>query len=333
MNSKIEGIMENKKGLIFVTGGAGFIGSMVNLMLHDAGYDTIVYDNFSTGDPKAVLFGELIEGDLNDKEKIERILKSRPFKAVIHLAALTDVGESVSHPDLYYANNVVNTLHLLNGMRQAKIPHLIFSSSAAVYGIPTTNQVTEHSPCVPINPYGESKLMMEKVLRDYSNAFGIRSISLRYFNAAGGDPSFRLKHFKKKENNLIPIVLDSIKRKTEVTIFGTDYDTPDGTCIRDYIHVADLGRAHILAMEKLFDGKETTCYNLGNAQGFSVREVIQTAEQVTAQKVLVKEGARRAGDPPVLLADATKAHKELNWIPRYPELKIMVEHAWKARNS
>lgn len=315
------------KKTILVTGGAGFIGSMVNLMLADAGYATVILDNLSSGDARAVITGQFIQGDLKDKNLLEQIFKKHSIDAVMHFAALTDVGESVLDPEKYYDNNVTSTLVLFEAMKKADVKNLIFSSSAAVYGIPKKDRIDEKSPCHPINPYGETKWIIEKILKDY----GLKSCSLRYFNAAGGDPSFRLKHFKKKENNLIPIVLNSIKNQTTVTIYGEDYPTPDGTCLRDYIHVYDLGKGHILALEKLFNGNPSPCYNLGCGKGYSVREVIRAAEEVTKHPVKVALGPRREGDPPILLADASLAQKELGWVPEYPKLTTMIEHAWKAR--
>lgn len=320
-----------EKKMILVTGGAGFIGSLVNLMLHDAGYDTMVLDNLSTGDERAVLKGTLVKGNLADADLLDRLFKSYPIKAVLHFAALTDVGESVINPAAYYEDNVVATLRLLYAMNKHNVRHLIFSSSAAVYGIPDRGIVDETAPCHPINPYGETKLMIEKILRDFRAAYGLQSCSLRYFNAAGGDPSGRLKHFKKKENNLIPLVFNAIKENKKVNIYGTDYPTPDGTCIRDYIHVADLGTAHILALQKLFLDKAAPCYNLGNGKGFSVKEVIDAAEEVTGHSLSINYAPRRPGDPPVLLAEAKKAQNELNWQPRYPELATIISHAWNAR--
>lgn len=321
----------NRRATILLTGGAGFIGSMVNLTLHRSGYETIVLDNLSSGDSKAVVVGQLIQGDLSDASLLKQLFEEYRFDAVMHFAALTDVGESVAQPAKYYANNVVATLSLLEAMRQNEIKHLVFSSSAAVYGIPETDVVVESSPCQPINPYGETKWMVEKILRDYGAAYGIHSCSLRYFNAAGGDPSQELKHYKKKESNLIPVVLNAIKKKLSVPVYGANYPTRDGTCIRDYIHVSDLADAHLLAMEKLLNGQTSSCYNLGNGRGFTVLEVIQAAQEVTGQKVLIDKCPPRPGDPPILLANAEKAERELSWRPRYPQLKTMIDHAWKAR--
>jgi UDP-glucose 4-epimerase len=321
-----------QKKTFLVTGGAGFIGSMVNLMLHDAGHDTIVLDNLTSGDARAVVQGTLIQGDLSDHALLERLFQDFPIEGVLHFAALTDVGESVADPAKYYDNNVQATLTLLHAMQKNRVQHLIFSSSAAVYGIPEKGVVTESSPCHPINPYGETKLIVEKILRDYAKAYGFKSCSLRYFNAAGGDPSGRLKHFKKKENNLIPLVIKAIEKGNPLEIFGTDYPTPDGTCIRDYIHVADLGKAHLLALEKLFADKASPCYNLGNGKGFSVREVVKASEKVTGHALRTVNSPRRTGDPPLLLAESQKAQCELGWKSRYPELETIISDAWKARH-
>lgn len=320
-----------KKGTILVTGGAGFIGSVVNLMLLQAGYETIIYDNLSTGNAHAVAGGVLIAGDLNDKHKLDEVFSHYPIQAVLHFAASTDVGESVVNPSLYYANNFVNSLHLMDAMVKHGVRSLIFSSTAAVYGMPDLLLITEETPCAPINPYGMSKWMTEKALKDYAEAYGLRSVSLRYFNAAGADSTGRIRSYKKKENNLIPIVINAILRKQPVTIFGTDYPTHDGTCVRDYIHVDDLGRAHLLALEKLLTGNASPCYNLGNGEGYTVREVLEATERVTGHSIAVIEGPRRPGDPALLLADASRAERELGWIPEHPNIDEMVKDAWKAR--
>ncbi len=319
----------NKK-TILVTGGAGFIGSNVNEMLYNAGYETVVYDNLSKGNANAVLHGTFVKGDLEDEKALNELFKKYQFDAVMHFAAYTDVGESVSDPALYFKNNVVNSINLLEVMRKNGVKNFIFSSSAAVYGNPLTDKITEEHPCHPINPYGETKRIVEKILKSYEKAYGFKYCSLRYFNAAGGDPNAQIKNYKKKENNLIPLALKSLKDNGTLTIFGTDYPTKDGTCVRDYIHVYDLGNAHILAMENLLKGGESEIYNLGNGNGFTIREVIDATEKVTGQKLKVKEGHRRPGDPPVLVADTTKAHKKLGWKPKYSTLEMMIDHAWKA---
>jgi UDP-glucose 4-epimerase len=314
---------------ILVVGGAGFIGSHVNKQLDEAGYQTIVLDNLSTGNPQAVTRGKFIEGDLANSELLDELFQAYPIGAVMHFAACTDVGESVSNPLKYYHNNVCHTLNLLNAMLNHDVKTFIFSSSAAIFGLPQKKTITETHPCNPINPYGESKLMVERILSDLNKAQGLRFCCLRYFNAAGGDPDGEIKNFKKNENNLIPVILNSLKKgDRSMTIFGTDYTTTDGTCIRDYVHILDLGKAHISAMEHLFNGKPSSCYNLGNGQGFSVREVITAVEKVTQIPVIAIEGERRPGDPPILVADSQRACKELNWKPQYPTLEEMIAHAW-----
>lgn len=322
-----------EKELILVTGGAGFIGSQVNQVLHDKGYDTVVYDNLSSGNRNTVLAGTFIEGDLSEAEKVNSLFKAYNIKAVMHFAASTEVGESVANPAKYYQNNLSNTLILLEALRKNAVHYFVFSSTAAVYGIPQNDKIKETDPCFPINPYGRSKLFVESILQDYYSAYSLHSTSLRYFNAAGGDPKERIKSYKEKEANLIPIVLNSILSSQPVIINGTDYPTRDGTCVRDYIHVADLADAHILAMEKLFKEGGQTCYNLGNGQGYSILEVLSAAESVSGKKINKVVGKRRAGDPPVLLADASKAHRELSWRPIYPELETIIEHAWQARRK
>lgn len=316
---------------ILVVGGAGYIGSVVNKMLHEAGCQTIVLDNLSRGNRKAVTKGLFIQGDMANSADLDSLFKHHKIDAVMHFAALIDVGESVENPAKYYHNNVSNTLNLLEAMRRNNVGTFIFSSSAAIFGVPKEAALTESHSYHPINPYGQTKLIVEKILGDFSNAYGMKSCCLRYFNAAGADPDGEIKMYPRKETNLIPIVLRSLKDPNgKITIFGTDYPTKDGTCVRDYIHVADLGAAHLAAMNRLFQGTPSTCYNLGNGQGFTVREVIQAAEKVTGLRVNVVEGARRPGDPPILLADSHKAKQELGWTARYPSLEEMISHAWRA---
>lgn len=318
---------------ILITGGAGFIGSMTNLLLQEEGFSTIILDNLSTGNKKSVLSGKLIVGDLSDRPLLDQIFHDHKISAVMHFAAKTHVGESVRNPALYYRQNVVNTLGLLDAMHNANVSKFIFSSTAAVYGMPTADESTEQSFCHPINPYGESKLLIEKVLKDFSHAYGWKTCSLRYFNAAGGDPHHRIHYTDHKQGNLIPIILDCILNNKPVTVHGFDYPTPDGTCVRDYIHIADLGNAHILALKKLLNSNASLCYNLGNKQGFSVLEVLRACEEVTGRKIDVIMGPRRPGDPPKLIANAEKAINELGWMPLYPEIKKMVEDAWIARQK
>lgn len=316
---------------ILVVGGAGYIGSHVNKALHSEGFRTVVFDNLSRGNRASVISGDFVQGDTSNPEDLDRAFASFKIDAVMHFAAHIAVGESVVDPGKYYHNNVSNTLNLLDAMIRHKVYKLIFSSTAAIFGIPQKVPVNETHPCAPINPYGHSKLMVERILQDYDHAHGLRSCCLRYFNAAGGDPEGIIKQPTKTENNLIPIALRSlIANNGGITIFGDDYDTADGTCIRDYIHVHDLAMAHISALKQLFDGAESNAYNLGNGQGFSVKEVLDSIERVTGQSLKASVGSRREGDPPILLADSSKARKELNWQPQFADLDSIVSHAWNA---
>lgn len=319
---------------ILVVGGAGFIGSHVTKMLALKGYHPVVFDNLSTGHREAVKYGTFFKGDLAHLHDLDLVFSQYDFAAVMHFAALIDVGESVADPLKYHLHNVGYTLNLIQAMRKHLVKTIIFSSTASIFGIPSHPHIDEEHPCMPINPYGNTKLTVEKILRDCDAAYGIKSSCLRYFNAAGGDPDGEIKNFKKNEKNLIPQALNSLKDPAKcLTIYGTDYPTHDGTCIRDYIHLEDLGSAHILAMEKLLKEKISTNYNLGNGNGFSVKEVIKTVELVTNLKLNIVEGPRRQGDPPRLVADAKKAQRELGWSPRYHCLKAMIDHAWKALSS
>lgn len=315
---------------ILITGGAGYIGSHVNEKLYRQGHTTIVLDNLSQGFKEAVPHGTLIEGDIADSALLDQIFSTYKIDAVMHFASWLDVGESVHEPLKYYKNNVAGTLGLLEAMLRANVKTIIFSSTAAIFGVPEVTPITEDHPCAPINPYGQTKLTVEKILKDFDRAYGLRYCAFRYFNAAGGDPEGFIKDYKFKDFHLIPFVLRSMRDGGTVSIFGTDYPTPDGTCIRDYIHVEDLASAHIAAMQKLLSGAPSACYNLGSGHGFSVREVIAAVEKVTGQKVSVIEGPRRAGDPPTLVASSEKAQRELGWEPRYIDLEDMVKHCWQA---
>jgi len=316
---------------ILIVGGAGFIGSHVNEMLYRQGYKTIILDNLSQGNRNAVEHGVFIEGDLSNSNLLDQIFDSYQIDAVMHFAAMKDIGESVSQPLRYYENNVSCSLNLLDAMLRHQVKKIIFSSSAAIFGYPEEIPIAEDHPCLPINPYGRTKLIVENILEDFDRAYGLRYCSLRYFNAAGGDPRGKIKSFKTADSNLIPIILRNVlKPDGVITIFGTDYPTPDGTCIRDYIHIEDLGSAHIAALKRLLVGSPSSCYNLGNGEGFSVRQVIAAVEKVTGRKVKIREGARRPGDPPVLIASSSKASDELNWRPVYSSLELMIEHAWNA---
>jgi UDP-glucose 4-epimerase len=320
-----------QKQTILIVGGAGFIGSYINKMLHRAGYQTLVLDNLSVGYEEAVRYGTFIKGDMADTELLNQIFERYSIAAVMHFAAFINVGESVDNPAKYYFNNVANTLNLLTAMVRYGVKTFIFSSSSAIFGQPTELMIQEDQACHPINPYGESKWMVEKILRDFEVAYGLKFASLRYFNAAGGDPEGEIKNYQiQTASNLIPRILRSLQTPGDfITIFGTDYPTRDGTCIRDYIHIEDLGIAHIKAMERLFNGASSSFYNLGNGLGFSVREVIQAIEKVLDKKVRVVEGTRRLGDAAILLADASKAARELGWRPQY-SLEDMIAHAWNA---
>ncbi len=316
---------------VAIIGGAGFIGSHVNKCLNLAGYETVVFDNLSRGDARNVHKGLLLTGDIGSLEDLHHLFSYGPFDAVLHLAALIQVGDSVKDPASYYKNNVVNTLQLLDVMRHYGCMRLVFSSSAAVYGDPLTPTISEDHPCHPINPYGEGKWMVERVLQDYDRAYGFRSIALRYFNAAGGDPEGEIKNYSKVETNLIPIILRTfLTGAGRLTIFGSDYPTADGTCVRDYIHVWDLARAHLLATESLIKNRESQVFNLGNGLGFSVREVAMAVEKVTGMPLEIIESGRREGDPPYLVANAAKAYQLLGWQPEYPSIETIVKDAWQA---
>ena len=316
---------------ILVCGGAGYIGAHMCLQLAASGHSVTVFDNLSTGHAEAVRWGELIKGDLLTKDDLKRAFKQRTYSAVMHFSAKSLVGESMLHPELYYYNNVTGTLNLLDAMVQHDVKALIFSSSAAVYGIPAYSPIDEQHPKAPINPYGRSKLMVETMLSDFDAAFGLRSISLRYFNAAGADPGAVIGEDHATETHLIPNVLKSVLQPSTypLKIFGNDYDTPDGTCIRDYIHIVDLCDAHMKALDYLNQGGKSEVFNLGNGKGFSVLDVINAAERVTGQVINYSVQARRPGDPAVLVASATKAKDILGWTPEYTELNKIIETAWR----
>lgn len=315
---------------VLVVGGAGYIGSHMVAELLARGCRVTTFDNLSTGHRDAVLGGEFIQGDLADRAGLDALFQSRRFDAVMHFASFIQVGESVREPAKYYANNVTNTLNLLDAMVAHGVGRFIFSSSAAVYGNPLAVPIAEDHPRQPINPYGRTKVMVEDILADYDRAYGLKSVCLRYFNAAGADPAGRLGERHEPETHLIPLVLRAAAgRLPYVSVFGRDYDTPDGTCIRDYVHVADLAAAHWLALEYLLAGGTSTAFNLGNGAGFSVAEVIATAERVTGRAIPVQDAPRRPGDPPRLVADATRAREVLGWRPRHEALATLIAHAWQ----
>ena len=314
---------------LLVVGGAGYIGSHMALMLVEAGHEVVVLDDLSSGHRQAVLSAELVEAGLHDAALLDELLGTRRFDAVMHFASYIQVGESVRDPAKYYRNNLANTLVLLEAMVRHGPRCFIFSSTAAVYGMPERVPIEESAPLRPINPYGHSKRMVEQALADFDIAYGIKSVCLRYFNAAGADPLGRIGEGHEPESHLIPLVLQAASgRRAAVQVFGRDYPTPDGTCVRDYIHVVDLCSAHLAAVERLVAGGESAVYNLGNGNGFSVQQVIDTSARVTGRSIRVEHSARRAGDPPSLVASAALARRELGWHPRYPELDAMVRHAW-----
>ncbi len=287
-------------------------------------------DNLSVGHREFVLCDEFIEADLLDPKALERVFRDHSIRSVVHFAARTAVGESVENPEVYYYNNVVGTLNLLSAMRAHEVKEIVFSSSAAVYGDPEVLPIPEDHPKRPKSPYGRTKLMMEEILSDYAQAYGIGYVALRYFNAAGSDPEGVIGEWHEPETHLIPIVLEAaLGVRDHVEIFGTDYDTPDGTCIRDFIHVVDLAEAHVLALERLREGRASPAYNLGTGVGHSVREVIEVCREVTGRDFRVVKGPRRPGDPPALVADPRKAMEELGWRPRYTELSEIVATAWE----
>ena len=313
---------------VVVSGGAGYIGSHVVRRLMEAGHKVRVYDNLSGGHAAAVPAEVLVRGDLADEPRLVEAL-SGGFDCVMHFAAFIAVGESVADPEKYYRNNLVGSLGLLAAMRKAGVGRIVFSSTAAVYGNPVRVPIPEDHPTAPINPYGEGKLAFEHALGYYAAAYGLGYVALRYFNAAGAAPDAKIGEDHHPETHLVPLVLAAAMGKREnVSVFGTDYPTPDGTCIRDYIHIYDLAQAHILAMAAIEPGRGRA-YNLGNGSGYSVREVIETARRVTGRPVPVKEGPRRAGDPPQLVASSDRIVRDLGWKPEYADLGTIIEHAWR----
>ncbi len=322
-----------KKPKILVTGGAGYIGSHAVLALQRKGYEAIILDNLVYGHRdlvENVLQAELVVGDTSDRRLLDHIFASYSIEAVMHFAAYAYVGESVASPDKYYRNNVVGTLTLLEAMVAASVDKFVFSSTCATYGNAKTIPIYETHPQVPINPYGSSKRMVETILLDFHQAYGLNSVIFRYFNAAGADPSGLIGEDHTPETHLIPLVLmTALGHRDFIDIFGTDYPTPDGTCIRDYIHVSDIAKAHVLGLEYLWNHGESTVFNLGNGNGFSVKEVIETSQRVTGKAIAIRESARRPGDPPVLVGSSEKAKKILGWEPKYSDLEDILTHAWK----
>lgn len=314
---------------ILVTGGAGYIGSHACKALKQAGYTPITYDNLVYGHRSAVKWGPLEVGDIADRQRLQTVMREYRPLAVMHFAAYAYVGESVEKPSKYYHNNVAGTLSLLETMRHCGVDKIIFSSTCATYGIPEQIPIGENHPQAPINPYGRSKLMIEWILEDFWKAYGIKYICLRYFNAAGADPEVEIGEKHDPETHLIPLVLDTaLGRRAQIEIYGTDYDTPDGSCIRDYIHVTDLASAHLLALEYLQKGGDSNKFNLGNGTGFSVKDVIATATEISGRPILSVNSRRRAGDPAVLVGDSDKIKKVLGWKPQHHHLAEIIETAW-----
>lgn len=321
---------------ILVVGGCGYIGSHMVQYLLGLGYDVVVLDDLSTGYADALVGGTLVVGSCGDRAILSDLFGSHEFNAVMHFASFIQVGESVAKPSDYYQNNFSNTLSLLSAMKDFNLKYFIFSSTAAVFGEPKYTPIDEMHPINPINPYGKSKRMVEMMLEDFDIAYGLRSVSLRYFNAAGADPSSALGERHNPETHLIPLAIRAglTKLKTPLKIFGADYNTPDGTCVRDYIHVQDLCAAHLLALEYLWAGGESNIFNLGNGMGFSVKEVIGSVERIMNVEIPCANVPRRSGDPERLIADSNKAKKILAWEPVYPNIDDIVSHAyfWALKN-
>jgi UDP-glucose 4-epimerase len=314
---------------ILVAGGAGYIGSHTAKELIKEGFEVVVFDNFSTGKKELLVGGELFEGDLMHKESIKKALGSKNIEAVLHFASLIQVGESYADPRKYYTHNLITSLNLLDVMLEAGVKYFVFSSSAAVYGEPLQNPIPESHPLNPFNPYGQTKFFVEKVIQDYERAYGLKFISLRYFNAAGADPEGHLGELHDPETHLIPnIFLFLLGKKKKFEIFGKDFPTKDGTAVRDYIHVTDLAKAHVLSLKKLLKSPQSEFINLGTNKGYSVLEIINKTEEITGEKVLYTESPRREGDVPVLLASREKAEKVLGWKLYHSSIETIIETAW-----
>jgi len=314
---------------VLVTGGAGYIGSHKVKYLREKGHEVVVLDDLSGGFADAVPKDSLVEGNIGDSRLLDRLFSAYEITAVMNFASFIEVGTSVKNPSSYYQNNVGNTLVLLDAMVRHGVKRFVFSSTAAIFGNPEYTPIDEDHPKAPINPYGRSKWLVEQLLQDYASAYGLQSVCLRYFNAAGADPEGNLGERHDPETHLIPLVLQAASgRRESITVFGDDYETEDGTCVRDYIHVEDLAQAHWLALEYLERENRCAAFNLGNGNGYSIRQVIETVRDVTGRDFRVEEGPRRAGDPPVLVADSRRAVSELGWRPQYSELSELVRHAW-----
>ena len=314
---------------VLVTGGAGYVGSHACKALAAAGHRPVVFDNLSTGWRQAVRWGPLVEGDLADRAALDRALDAHRPDGVLHFAAFSNVGQSVAEPGLYWRNNVAGSLNLLEAMRDRGVGALVFSSTCATYGEAAGETLSEDDPQVPVNPYGQTKLAVEQMLTGFGAAHGLRAVVFRYFNAAGADPDGETGEAHDPETHLIPLVLDAAAgRRAAITVFGDDYPTPDGTCIRDYIHVMDLADAHVRGLEHLLAGGAGMALNLGSGHGHSVRAVIDAATRVTARSIPVTRGARRPGDPARLVSGSARATRILDWHPRYTDLDTIIRHAW-----
>lgn len=324
--------MDSSDRTILVTGGAGYIGAHAVKALEERGFQVIILDNLVYGHREPIeahLKAKLVVGDLSDRGVLDQIFTSTKIAAVMHFAAFAYVGESVTDPAKYYQNNVVGTLSLLDAMRQHGVTNFVFSSTCATYGNPQQIPIDENHPQHPINPYGAGKLVIERVLKDYDPAYGLKSVIFRYFNAAGADPDGLFGEDHNPETHLIPLILQAAAgKRAAISVFGTDYDTPDGTCIRDYIHVTDLAQAHVLGLEYLLEHQDSQIFNLGNGNGFSVKEVIDTAKQVTGKEISIEECPRRSGDPAVLIGSSDRARQILGWNPKYADINTIVKHAW-----
>lgn len=315
--------------MILIVGGAGYIGSHTNKIMSQRGYENVVFDNLVYGHREAVKWGKFVFGDLCNKDQIRSCLEENRIDAVMHFSAFAYVGESVIKPALYYQNNVVNTINLLDVMRQYDVRYFIFSSSCATYGMPKQVPITEEHPQQPINPYGRTKFMIERILEDYDHAYGIKHISLRYFNAAGADPEGEIGERHEPETHLIPLtIFAALGKRDSISIYGTDYPTDDGTCVRDYIHVNDLADAHIKALEYLRDSGQSAVFNLGNDNGYSVREIIDRVKMVSQRNFNVVEQERRPGDPPVLVSSSDRAANILGWTPKFADIDSIIATAW-----
>lgn len=318
-----------KEGKILIVGGAGYIGSQVNKLLNAYGQSTIVFDNLSTGYKTNVKWGDLIIGDLSSRKSLDALFSNNHIVGVLHFAASAYVGESVKNPQKYYINNVVNTINLIEAMKNHGVNNIVFSSSCAVYGTPLNLPISENTPRNPISPYGRTKDIVENILEDYSKAYGINYVALRYFNAAGADKDYEIGECHDPETHLIPnVIYSALGISPYITVYGNDYDTEDGSCVRDYIHVEDLAEAHYLALIYLKKSLPSISLNLGTGKGYSVLEIIHSVEEISGLKIKIKFGERRLGDPPELFADATLARKVLGWNAKYTSINEIVKTAW-----